>query len=139
MPSILKIGNRVAEHDLRHYLDTQGYFGRTAKIHRLDLVAVQRPGWKQVFECQLEAKHRDTGWQQLFGVIKDDERQKSLPEIVVTPDQQAAQQILANWTQDYILTTRQPPNPVLFMGIAGGILAAFCVLLVVLQLLQGTS
>lgn len=70
----MRITNRVTEKDLRDYLSTDGYYGRSARIHELELVAVQRPGWVQVFRVQVEAKHEETGWTELFGVIRDDER-----------------------------------------------------------------
>ncbi len=71
------IGNKFLEHDLRGWLDGQGRYGRSAEIEELELAAVQRPGWVQVFRFRVRAKNKTTGeWDSLRGLIRDDERIK---------------------------------------------------------------
>ena len=70
----MPLRNRVTEKDLRDHLDAQNYYANSARVHELELVGIERPGWVQVFRCHVEAKHRQDGWQELFGVIRDDER-----------------------------------------------------------------
>ncbi|MEM9702663.1 MAG: hypothetical protein AAF907_09485, partial [Planctomycetota bacterium] len=71
------IGNKFLEHDLRSWLDDSGRYGRSAEVEELELVAVQRPGWVQVFRFRLRAKDRETGdWEELRGLARDDERIK---------------------------------------------------------------
>ena len=61
------IGNKVTEKDIRDHLTANGYYGRSAEIRGLNLVAVQRPGWLQVFSFDLRAKDVDGDWRELFG------------------------------------------------------------------------
>ena len=68
------IQNGVTEKDLRDYLTANGYYGRSASILGLDLKALERPGWVQVFEFHVHAKNRKGSWEQLGGVIRADER-----------------------------------------------------------------
>lgn len=65
--------NRVTEKDIRDYLESQGYEGPSAKFDSLELVAVQRPGWVQIFEFVVRVSQGDDR-QQFYGVAKDDER-----------------------------------------------------------------
>ncbi len=52
----LNIGNRVAEKDVRDALFDFGLDGRAAVIVDLELYALKRPGWVQVFSFRLRAK-----------------------------------------------------------------------------------
>ena len=71
------IGNKFLEHDLRAWLDANGRYGRSADLEELELAAVQRPGWVQVFRFRVRAKNRATGeWERLRGLARDDERVK---------------------------------------------------------------
>ena len=85
----LSIGNSVTEKDIRDWLDANGYVGRTARINDLELHAIERPGWVQVFEFRVRAKaspaineHEgeeseagtESAWLERFGVVLDDER-----------------------------------------------------------------
>lgn len=106
----LSVGNRVTEKDIRDWLDVQGFVGRTAKIRELELHAIKRPGWIQVFEFHLRARIRpskseisaaqefesssDTDWIERFGVVLDDERnrtQELRTQIWIFEDQSAQQ------------------------------------------------
>jgi len=73
-PQASTIGNRYTEKDLRDHLTNVGYFGRSAKFLRLELVAIERPGWVQVFEFHVHAKTQDGEWKEHFGVCRTDER-----------------------------------------------------------------
>ena len=83
----LSIGNRVTEKDIRDWLDANGFVGTTARINDLELYAIERPGWVQVFEFQarLKAAGQDRGfeaevepgWIERFGVVLDDERKRT--------------------------------------------------------------
>ena len=69
------IGNKVIEHDLRAWLDSAGHYGRSAELEELELAAVRRPGWEQVFRFRVRAKSKSTGeWETLRGLARDDER-----------------------------------------------------------------
>ncbi|MFK7767777.1 MAG: hypothetical protein AB8B55_11190 [Mariniblastus sp.] len=81
----MQIGNRVTEHDIRNWLDESGMIGRTAVITELELHAIKRPGWVQVFRFCVRVKQRPEDddedstppWVDRVGVVLDDERKKS--------------------------------------------------------------
>ena len=70
------IGNRVTEKELRDYLTDQGYDGKAAKFDRLELEAIQRPGWIQVFAFEVRLLDDHDRWVEFFGVVRDDERHR---------------------------------------------------------------
>ena len=71
------VGNKFIERDLRDWLDEHDHYGRSAEVEELELAAVQRPGWVQVFRFRVKAKHKASAeWRELRGLIRDDERAK---------------------------------------------------------------
>lgn len=89
----MPFGNRVTEKDIRNWLTRNGGEGRTAKIVDLELFAIERPGWKQVFRFRVKAElsasedvDHDSGdlenprndW--AFGIVLDDERIRNVSE-----------------------------------------------------------
>ena len=103
------IGNRFIEHDLRSWLDGRGYYGRSAEVRELELAAVRRPGWVQVFRFRVRAKNQTTGeWEALTGLIRDDERVKKKSdrtEIRLSADDADHAAAFAAWS-DGLLTLR---------------------------------
>lgn len=88
--------NRVTEKDIRNWLNGNGFFGRAACISDLELHAVKRPGWKQVFRFttrvkpnpkESESGFEDAGLDRLadsgtmpvvrYGVVLDDQRKRT--------------------------------------------------------------
>ena len=51
-------GDRDMELAIRKHLSENGFFGGTAKLQNVRLVAVQRPGWLQVFRFEATARLR---------------------------------------------------------------------------------
>lgn len=85
----LNISNRSTEADVRSWLNKNGFVGKTAKFSELELHAIQRPGWVQVFRFCVRVKYRplddnenkvvlsdQSGWQDVFGVALEDERER---------------------------------------------------------------
>lgn len=70
------IKNRVTEKDIREWLNREGYFGSSARFEEIELHAIERPGWLQIFRFTVEAKSKAGQWEKLFGVVRDDERKK---------------------------------------------------------------
>jgi len=110
--------NRVTEKDVRAWMDRNGFYGGSADIQDLELYAVQRPGWLQIFSFQVRVKSRenserpgdhDQPWTALFGVVKDDERRrgdmKTQVELLPTAEQQA--QKLEQWSRGLITKSNQ--------------------------------
>ena len=101
------IGNKVAEKDLRTWLEAHGYFGRSAEVSELELVAVRRPGWEQVFRFRVRAKRQDeSGWDDLTGLFRDDERKSRFGGRLTTSDADYAA-AFAEWTEGMIVRRRR--------------------------------
>ena len=124
------IGNKIAEKDLRTWLEANGYFGRSAELLELELVALRRPGWEQVFRFRVRAKRQDeTGWEELTGLFRDDER-KSRFEGRITPSDDDYAVAFAEWTEGMIVRQRRARGmtEVALISLAAVILAfAACV------------
>ena len=101
------IRNRVTEKDVRAWMDQNGFFGSSADIHRLELHAIERPGWLQIFSFEARVKSREESeqpWQELYGAVKDDERRrgsnKTQVELFGSIEQQSEK--LHQWSQGLI-------------------------------------
>jgi len=97
MPDFLR--NRVTERDIRGWLEQNGYQGKAAILDHVELYAIERPGWKQLFRFQAKVRLRSTDDQheeertQVWGVVMDDERQpKDLRTQVTLFETEEAQQ-----------------------------------------------
>ncbi len=49
-------GDHEMEQSIRRHLTDNGYFGGTAKLRGVRLVAVQRPGWQQIYRFDATAR-----------------------------------------------------------------------------------
>lgn len=95
----MEIGNRVTEKDIRNFLDRNGYFGRSAQFEELELHAIERPGWLQVFRFKVKAKSSSDGaLVLLFGAVRDDERFK-LNEIRIFENINLRDRTLFQWSE----------------------------------------
>lgn len=68
------IANRATEKDLRDHLDNNGFFGASARFVSLELAAIERPGWVQVFNFHAHLKTREGRWVVRYGICRTDER-----------------------------------------------------------------
>ena len=102
-----RIGNRFIESDLRDWLEARDHYGRSAQVEELELAAVERPGWVQVFRFRVRAKNKSTGeWDRLAGLIRDDERVKRKADrtrvrLTASPEEHAAR--FAEWSDGLIV------------------------------------
>jgi hypothetical protein len=67
------IRNRVTEQDIREWLTDNGYDGQTAKLSSVELVAIERPGWRQVYQFKVKILVLDQ-WTNYAGIIRVDDR-----------------------------------------------------------------
>ena len=95
------IGNRVTERDIRDWLEGNGFLGRTAEFEELELHAIRRPGWEQVFRFHVLVSTESGNQRTLYGCVKDDERIRD-PErktlIAVFESEKRRQQQLERWS-----------------------------------------
>ena len=95
------IGNKGAEKDIRDWLSTQSFCGKTAQFSEVELHAIKRPGWLQVFRFEVRARMNNDQWMQLFGAMRADERYGE-PQIIVSPDQDGRDVQLEKWSKTLI-------------------------------------
>jgi hypothetical protein len=119
------IGNKVIEKDLRDHLQETGYYGRSAQFSRLELVAVKRPGWLQVFSFEVRAKQQEGDWVELFGTCRDDERTKQF-DVVLTADSSERDLRLAEFAEGLITLQRGSKH-----WIQTALLALFVVVIII--------
>lgn len=84
-------GDRDMELAIRQQLTDSGYYGRTAKLMRVRVVAIKRPGWVQIYQFDAQARLQQDDEAQatdvtLFGLVHDDGRSKS--RVFLFPDTQ---------------------------------------------------
>lgn len=114
-------GDREMEQMIRCHLSENGFFGNTAKLSRIRLAAVARPGWVQVYQFNVRARVRidsdddsfedesdrgpepDPVYQELFGVLKDDARGKDT-KIRVLPTTDDRDELFDRWSEGLIKT-----------------------------------
>jgi hypothetical protein len=101
-------GDRDMEMAIRKHLNQEGYFGGTAKVQRLRLVAVQRPGWLQIYRFEAVARVRvaidenrpdpDAEYRTLFGLVRDDFRH-NVNDIRVFDDECERRNLFVRWSE----------------------------------------
>ena len=78
MPELIR--NRVTERDIRDWLNENGYHGGSAVLESVELYAIERPGWRQLFRfsgrVRLQSADPDETPKRMpvWGVVLDDER-----------------------------------------------------------------
>lgn len=132
--------NRTTEKDIRNWLNANGFHGNSAVITDVELHAVQRPGWLQVFRFQAKVKSRDENlpepWRNIHGVVRDDERLRggAQTEVKIFDDEESQQLQLKNWSVDLIECQKPSGQQLAFLISAGVIL--LCLAIGVAKLLE---
>lgn len=104
-------GDRDMEIAIRKHMTDSGFYGQTAKIQNVRLVAVQRPGWLQVyrFEAMVRAKpvneHEsepsEPQYRYVSGLVKDDIRFK-VQTVRTFTSERDRRACFAQWTDGLI-------------------------------------
>ncbi|MBD3673474.1 MAG: hypothetical protein HUJ26_08100 [Planctomycetaceae bacterium] len=97
--------NRSTEKDLRDWFSKQGWDGESGRFEELELIAIQRPGWLQVFRFSGTMLDPNDHKQRICGYCRDDERH-GLFEVVYRDSFRDLHSIFAEWTSE--LVTRNP-------------------------------
>ena len=103
------LGDRDLDLALRKHLNEQGFLGESAQFSQLRLVAVQRPGWLQVYTFTAQAKSRlnaSDQQQSLFGIVRQDERFNRM-EIRVFSVLGERTQLVEQWSDGLIRLRRR--------------------------------
>ena len=137
------IRNRTTEKDLRAWLDKNGFYGNSAQIKELELHAIQRPGWLQIFSFQVKAKSRyeidvtegdNDPWGDFFGVVRDDERRKgdNKTQVELFPELQQQQEKLHQWSDGLI--RRRDQSSANLLGLTAAIIVSVVLILSIINL-----
>ena len=133
--------NKTAEQDIRHYLATHGYYGRSARFDELELHAVGRPGWVQVFRFTVEARKQSGEWDRLLGALRDDQRSKSL-KVFLSRSPFEQRQRLEMWSAGLIVAKgkrgKSTSDGTILWGQLAIVVGGIVTVLTVLSLLMGS-
>jgi hypothetical protein len=91
-------------------LTQQGFCGDSARFDYLELHAIERPGWNQVFTFCVEACNEDGLRARLHGVVRDDERRGM--DIYLGTSQRDQSRVAEEWSVGLITCSRKPWNNV---------------------------
>ncbi|MEM6778298.1 MAG: hypothetical protein AAF670_11630 [Planctomycetota bacterium] len=96
---------------IRKHLTQEGYFGSTAKFRSVRLVAVARPGWRQVYRFEATARvtppdEESNGvtvpvYHELFGLVQEDARHR-VSDVRVFVDPAERQELFSRWSDGLI-------------------------------------
>ncbi len=128
------VGNRVTERDIRDHLKTVGFEGDMARFREVELHAIRRPGWKQLFRFECRVLNQQGDVVQLFGAVLDDERTRT--EYWWSNDRDEQLEKLEHWSAGMIVSQPTQRHSVhwililIFLGmvslaIAGGLIKNF--------------
>ncbi|MFG0264102.1 MAG: hypothetical protein ACF8AM_02995 [Rhodopirellula sp. JB055] len=104
-------GDHEMEQSIRRHLSQNGYFGKTAKLSGVRLVAVERPGWQQLYRFDVRARvdfqspddepDPDAVYHDLFGLVREDIRHnRSQVRVFDTPEQRS--ELFRQWSEGLI-------------------------------------
>ena len=96
------IRNSTTEREIRDWLTGNGYYGRSARFQEVELHAIQRPGWLQIFRFSVTARNEDDEWHDLFGLLRDDERYRRL-DVEIFPNESQRNELLQEWSKGLIV------------------------------------
>ena len=103
-------GDHEMELEIRRHLTKNGYYGGTVKLRNVRLVAVQRPGWLQVFRFEATARVQaeesdgpdpDAVYDELYGLVREDARHK-MTSVRVFHDPSERRELFLRWSEDLI-------------------------------------
>lgn len=114
--------NRTTEKDIRAWLKANGYEATTAKILEVELHAVERPGWLQIFRFRVVM-----GAAEHYGVVRDDERLRGKNKTQIELFDSAASQTakLAELSKELIVQGTRSGGYLAFLFLFGILLLAF--------------
>jgi hypothetical protein len=96
------VGYRVTEKEILEWMGRNGYRTSAADLTEVQLHALKRPGWVQVFRFQVAARDSQNRSLSLFGALRSDERYGA-PEIHLFPTRAEREQLLQQWSVGLIV------------------------------------
>ena len=101
------LGDRDLEQAIRRQLTDDGYFGDSARLKDVRLVAVERPGWLQVLVFSAEAREatENSDYSLLSGIVRQDERYNRL-EIRIFQKRFERNELFESWSEGLVRLRR---------------------------------
>ena len=96
------VGYRVTEKEVLEWMQARGYTVSAANLSDMQLYALQRPGWVQVFRFRVEARDLQGQKKMMFGALRSDERYGG-PEIEFFPTTTERDHRLQQWSVGLIV------------------------------------
>ena len=100
-------GDRDMEIAIRKHLDEKGVYGRTARLQRVRVVAMKRPGWIQIYRFEAIARVvRDEDAEGnveerfFYGLVRDDGRTHSQVVTFVSAEERVI--LFREWSEGMI-------------------------------------
>lgn len=94
----------MTEQELRENLQSHGFDGRSARFDYVELKAIERPGWVQVFEFRVHVLDEGEEMHHLMGVLRDDERKGM--DVFLTESETERDEKLREWSTGLITLRR---------------------------------
>lgn len=104
-------GDHEMELEIRKHLTANGFYGGTAKFRAVRLVAVERPGWQQIYRFEVTARvaeqisdddpNRPGSYCELYGLVRDDIRHK-ISTVRVFESERERRSLFARWSDGLI-------------------------------------
>ena len=102
-------GDRQLELAIRAKLKQEGFRGHGAQILDTRLIAIERPGWVQVYQFRAETKDFDERPRKLWGAARIDERSRT--EIALFEAENLREIQVDTWSQGLLRTHRRKRSP----------------------------
>ncbi len=104
-------GDHEMELTIRRHLTDAGFYGGSAKLRNVRLVAVQRPGWQQIYRFEAEVRVQDHAdddsptppaeYRVVYGLARDDIRHK-IESVRVFDNEAERRSLFARWSDGLI-------------------------------------
>jgi hypothetical protein len=96
------VRNGVTEREILEWLKARNYSTDAKRLANVQLFAIQRPGWLQVFRFEVEVRDSEGHPEKLFGALRSDERFGD-PTICVFETSSERDDQLHVWSQGMIV------------------------------------
>ena len=97
--------NRSTEKDVRDYLQENGFQAASARFDDLELTAIKRPGWVQIFRFGVRVLDDRGKSHQFLGVARDDDR--TTIEVFLTDSAIEQNRVIDEWSVGLIILRRE--------------------------------
>lgn len=99
------VGDSSLELAIRREIRAQRLPSHRSQIRNCRLVAIQRPGWVQVYQFEVETRDPSGESLRLFGIVRDDGRTRSVVRLFV--DEEARDEQREEWSEGLLVAGKR--------------------------------